>query len=53
MSDELNTYELEIGNIKWFTINECLSRFRYYNYEKIDLIQRVNNILKQFHLVFN
>lgn len=43
----------EIGDIKWFTYEECLSRFRDYNYEKIDLIMKVNNIMKQFHLVFN
>ena len=51
---DLSKYQKsEIGDIKWFTYEECLQRFRDYNYEKIDLITKVNNIMKQFHLVFN
>lgn len=51
---DLSKYQKsEIGDIKWFTFDECLKRFRYYNYEKIDLITKVDSIMKQFHLVFN
>tara|TARA_Y100001970_G_C14183665_1_gene831276 strand:- start:841 stop:1656 length:816 start_codon:yes stop_codon:yes gene_type:complete len=51
--DLSNYQQSEIGNIKWFTLEECLKRFRDYNYEKIDLIKNVNIILQKFNLVFN
>lgn len=53
-SIDLSNYQKsEIGDIKWLSLDECLKRFRYYNYEKIDLIKKLDNILKEFHLVFN
>ena len=51
--DLSNYQKSEIGDIKWFSIEECLKRFRDYSYEKIDLIKKVNVILNNFNLEFN
>jgi 8-oxo-dGTP pyrophosphatase MutT (NUDIX family) len=37
----------EIGNLKWFTYEECLKKIRCYNYEKIRMITKINNILNK------
>lgn len=49
--DLSNYQKSEIGNIKWFTFDECIKKIRDYNYEKIDLIKNVNLILNKFNLV--
>ena len=37
----------EIGNLKWFTYNECLQKIRIYNYEKRIMLSKINNILNK------
>ena len=51
--DLSNYQKCEIGDMKWFTFEDCINHFRSYNYEKIDLIKRVNDILKKFNLALN
>lgn len=37
----------EIGDMKWFTFEECLSSIRNYNYEKRQMITKINNIINK------
>ena len=37
----------EIGKLKWFTYQECLTNIRYYNYEKIKMLTKINNIINK------
>ncbi len=37
----------EIGNLKWFTYDECLQKIRIYNYEKRIMLSKINNILNK------
>lgn len=38
--------ENEIGNMEWYTIDECLKKIRFYNIEKKEVIIYVNNLIK-------
>jgi 8-oxo-dGTP pyrophosphatase MutT (NUDIX family) len=42
----------EIGNALWVSIQELLSKFRYYDTEKIKIAMSVNNILKNCSFVY-
>jgi len=35
----------EIGNLKWMTYEECLTKIRNYNYEKKNMLFKINNII--------
>lgn len=35
----------EIGDLKWFSYDECLSKIRIYNYEKKAMLSKINNIV--------
>lgn len=48
--DLSNYQQSEVGDISWFSLEECLNKFRDYNYEKIDLIKKVSGILNKFNL---
>lgn len=39
----------EIGNIKWFSFDEAVSKIRSDNYEKMDILVKTNNIMKQYY----
>ena len=35
----------EIGDLKWFSFQDCLSKIRIYNYEKKAMLSKINNIV--------
>jgi 8-oxo-dGTP pyrophosphatase MutT (NUDIX family) len=37
----------EIGDLKWFTYEECLKRIRLYNFEKRKMLIKINNIINK------
>ena len=44
--DPNNYYQFtEVGNIKWFTLNESLEKIRPYNVEKKNVLNKVNKLL--------
>ena len=43
-----NFQKSEVSKVGWFTINECISNIRNYNLEKINIINNVNYILKNY-----
>ena len=43
---------IEIGNIQWLTINQCLDAIREYNLEKRNLIINNHNMLKGIFFLF-
>ncbi len=43
---------IEIGNIQWFTLNQCLDAIREYNVEKRNLIINNHNALKAIFFLF-
>ena len=43
--DETKYQKSEIGNLKWFTFEECLAKIRFYNYEKRRMLCKINNII--------
>ena len=45
-SHSLNYQKSEIGDMKWFTLEEALQRIRDYNIEKKDLLLSLNDLLK-------
>tara|TARA_B000000557_G_scaffold264783_1_gene271773 strand:+ start:7165 stop:7959 length:795 start_codon:yes stop_codon:yes gene_type:complete len=40
----------EVSELKWKTYQECIDCIRPYNLEKLDIIKKVNNILKEYSL---
>ena len=48
-SECLNNFQkTEVSKIEWKTYNECINYIRPYNLEKVDLIERVDNILNSY-----
>jgi 8-oxo-dGTP pyrophosphatase MutT (NUDIX family) len=45
-SHSLNYQKSEIGDMKWFTLEEALQRIRDYNIEKKELLLSLNDLLK-------
>lgn len=43
-----NFQKTEVSKIEWKTFNECRDYIRPYNLEKVDLLERVNNILNSY-----
>lgn len=43
--DETLYQKSEIGNLKWFTFQECMKKIRFYNYEKLSMLCKINNII--------
>ena len=41
----------EVSQLKWFTLEECLTKIRPYNLERIDLIKKVNKVLHKYSLI--
>ena len=45
--NETNFQKSEISDLKWFTYEDCKKNIRYYNIEKIDLLNKINQLLMQ------
>jgi hypothetical protein len=41
----------EVSDMKWLTLDECLSTIRPYNLEKIQVIKDINNVLERYRLI--
>ena len=41
----------EVSQLKWFTLDECLTKIRPYNLERIRLIKNVNKVLHKYILI--
>jgi 8-oxo-dGTP pyrophosphatase MutT (NUDIX family) len=41
----------EVSDMKWLTLDECLSIIRPYNLEKLQLIKDINNVLDKYRLI--
>jgi len=40
----------EVSQLKWFTLDECLTKVRPYNLERIKLIKNINKVLHKYSL---
>ena len=40
----------EVSEMKWMDIDECLDKIRPYNYEKLDIIHKVNHVLNKYRI---
>lgn len=45
-----NYQKSEVSKMDWFTYNDCMNQIRDYNLEKKNVLQKVNNVLKQLSL---
>ena len=43
--NETNFQKSEIGDLKWFTYEDCLKNIRNYNIEKIMILVNINKII--------
>jgi hypothetical protein len=50
MYNDSNYQKSEIGNMKWFTYEQCLEKIRFYNIEKINLITSINKLLENYNI---
>ena len=41
----------EVSDMRWLTLDKCLSIIRPYNLEKIQLIKDINNVLERYRLI--
>ena len=48
--EENNYQKTEVSKLSWKTYQECLDSIRPYNLEKISILDKVNNILKEYSL---
>ncbi len=42
--------ETEVSEIKWMSYEECVQKIRPYNLEKLNILNKVNNVLQQYRL---
>jgi len=42
--------ETEVSDLKWMTIDECIEKIRPYNLEKVNILNKVNNVLQRYRL---
>lgn len=42
--------QTEVSDLKWMTYEECVKTIRPYNLEKLSILDKVNNILKEYSL---
>jgi ADP-ribose pyrophosphatase YjhB (NUDIX family) len=42
--------ESEVGKIEWLSYNDCISCIRPYNLEKLNMLEKINNIIHQYRL---
>ena len=43
-----NFEKTEVSKVEWFNYNDCIKNIRPYNYEKIQIINNINHILKNY-----
>ena len=43
--NEDNYQKSEIGDLKWFSYEDCINNIRNYNYEKKEMLMKINKIL--------
>lgn len=43
--------EVEVSKLKWLTLNECLENIRYYNYEKVKIIKKIDKFLNKYKII--
>ena len=41
----------EVSDMRWLTLDECLSIIRPYNLEKLQVIKDINNVLDRYRLI--
>ena len=41
----------EVSEMSWFSVEECASKIRDYNIEKIDMIEKISKLLKKYKLI--
>lgn len=42
--------ETEVSDLKWMSIDECIEKIRPYNLEKVNILNKVNNVLQRYRL---
>jgi 8-oxo-dGTP pyrophosphatase MutT (NUDIX family) len=42
--------ETEVGDMKWLSLEECINKIRPYNLEKINILNKINNVLIKYRL---
>ena len=45
-----NFQKTEVSKIEWKTYSECINEIRPYNLEKLEILTRVNTLLKEYRL---
>ena len=45
-----NYQDTEVGDMNWFTYDECLKIIRPYNLEKINILNKINKVLQEYRL---
>ena len=41
----------EVSNLEWKSFDTCVEVIRPYNFEKINLITRINNVLEKYEII--
>ena len=42
--------ETEVSDMKWLSFDECTKYIRPYNVEKVNILTKISNILKNYQL---
>ena len=45
-----NYQDTEVGDMNWFTYEDCLKIIRPYNLEKINILNKINKVLQEYRL---
>jgi 8-oxo-dGTP pyrophosphatase MutT (NUDIX family) len=48
--NDKNYQKSEIGNMKWFTYEQCLEKIRFYNIDKINLLLSINKLIENYNI---
>ena len=46
-----NFQQSEVSQIKWIDLEECLEEIRPYNYEKKEMLHKINKTLEKYRLI--
>ena len=49
--NDTNYQKSEIGNMKWCSYEECISKIRNYNIEKIQIMSSINDLLQNYKII--
>ena len=47
----INFQKSEVSSMKWYTLDQAIKKIRPYNYERIKIINNIENILKDYTLI--